>query len=74
LDVVTNRECNVPYDYLRGTDYNLVLGDDILFQVKAMNVIDWGPLSVTNTVIQVVKTEPLSPLTMVTEGELTDDS
>jgi hypothetical protein len=39
-----------------------------------MNVIGWGPYSPINTLTQVIRTEPLSPLTKVTEGPLTDDS
>jgi hypothetical protein len=37
-------------------------------------VINWGDYSVDNTVYDVVRTEPLSPLTLVLEGPLTDDS
>lgn len=42
--------------------------------MKAKNVIGWGPYSVSPTIKDLVRTEPLSPLTEVTEGIQTDDS
>jgi hypothetical protein len=38
-----------------------------------MNSIGWGPLSSDNVVQDIVRTEPLSPLTTVKEGSLTND-
>lgn len=74
LSVVSNRACEVAYVHLRQSPYNLELGDDIVFEVKATNAVGWGPYSSLNTVKDLVRTEPLSPLTQVTEGALTDDS
>lgn len=72
--VVESRSCTLAYTHLRDTEYTLELSDSILFQVRAQNVKGWGPYSSYNTVIDVVRTEPLAPLTQVTEGALTDDS
>ena len=62
------------YTSLRQAPFNLVLGDEITFKIRATNVIGWGPYSEVNTVRDIVRTEPLAPLTQVTEGSLTDDS
>jgi hypothetical protein len=42
--------------------------------VGAANIIGFGPYSQLNSVIDIVKTEPLKPLTLVAEGPETDDS
>jgi len=54
--------------------YSLTLGSPIVFQVSALNQIDWGATSASNLVQDVVRTRPLSPLTKVVEGSLTSDS
>jgi hypothetical protein len=46
----------------------------VIFVVKARNTIGWGPYSVSPQIKDLIKTEPLSPLTEVTEGSQTDDS
>jgi len=64
----------VPYLTLQDAPYSLELGEQILFIVKAKNVIGWGSYSVTVSDADVVKTVPLVPFTKVTEGIMTDDS
>ena len=59
---------------MRTADFGLALGDEIFYRVRAQNVIGWGDYSNPNTVVQILKTEPLQPLTLVQEGPLTDDS
>ena len=72
--VVPTRLCDVDYYYLRDMDYPLYLGNEIIFKVRARNTIGWSEFSTTNSVADIVKTEPLAPLTEIEEGELTDDS
>ena len=55
-------------------NFPLYLGNDVVFQIRAKNVIGWGVYSGTNPVIDIVRSEPLAPLTEIVEGELTDDS
>ena len=50
LQIVTERQCFVPYVLLGQSTFNLELGDPIVFQVRAKNVINWGDYSVDNTV------------------------
>lgn len=52
----------------------MTLGDEIVVQIKAKNVIGWGQYSTENTVRDVIKTAPLEPLTLVTDGAATDSS
>lgn len=73
-DVLNNRYCQITYVSLRQAPFNLQLGDEIVFQTRATNIIGWGPYSVENIILDIVRTEPLQPLTVVTEGSLTDDS
>jgi hypothetical protein len=74
LEVVEERACSIPYSELVSAPYSLTLGDEILFIVKAQNIIGWGPFSITPTIKDTIKTHPISPLTTVIEGALTDDS
>jgi hypothetical protein len=74
LEVVEERSCSIPYSELLAAPYSLTLGEDILFIVKAQNIIGWGTFSITPTIKDTVKTHPLAPLTMIVEGALTDDS
>jgi hypothetical protein len=45
-----------------------------VFKVRAKNSKGWGSYSIVNQLYDIVRTEPLAPLTVVTEGSLTDDS
>lgn len=73
-EIVESRSCKIAYADLRQEPFNLVLGDEIIFVVKARNTIGWGPHSISLQSKDVVRTEPLPPLTLVTEGIQTDDS
>lgn len=70
--IIAALSCQVDYTELRNT-FGLLLGDSIVFVVKAKNAIGWGPLSTINSVQDIVRTEPLMPLSVVQEGSLTND-
>lgn len=72
--VVETRSCAISYSELRAEPFNLVLGDEIIFVVKAKNEIGWSSYSVSPSIKDVIRTEPISPLTTVEEGIDTDDS
>jgi len=67
------KQCFIPYTDLI-SQLNLVAGDVILQIIRAKNSIGWGAYSITPLINDIVKTKPLSPLTSVKEGTLTDDS
>ena len=58
---------------LTAAPFSLYLGNPVEFRVEALNEINWGASSNTNSVKDVVRTRPLSPLTKVVEGALTSD-
>ena len=69
------RSCTIAYSELRTDVFgSLLLGDEVVVKVRGRNSIGWGAYSVESSGGDVVKTEPLSPPTPITEGSLTDDS
>ena len=70
------RECSVAYTELRSATFDLVLGDTVVAQVKARNEIGFGDYSSLTEVglTDIVRTEPLQPPTLVTEGAATDST
>ena len=74
IEVVQSRECRILYKELLEQPFNLVLGNEVIFTVRGKNEIGWSPFSITPTIKDLIRTVPLSPLTQVTEGLLTDDS
>jgi hypothetical protein len=72
--VLSTRSCQLSYVELRGSQFALTLGMEVVVMVKARNVIGWSPFSTANSVRDIVKTPPLSPTTMVKEEGQTDSS
>ena len=74
--IVTSRTCNVAYTELRSSTFDLELGDTIIAKVKARNEIDYGEFSSLSEVglTDIVRTEPLQPPTLVSEGPATDSN
>ena len=66
--------CLVTYQELRSNDYGLQIGQLIEVRVRAINEIGPGSFSTVNTVGDIIRTEPLSPLSALAEGSSTDDS
>lgn len=54
---------------LRAAPYNLVLEQTIIVVVEAKNIIGYSETSDPNVGDAVLRTEPLSPLTLVTRVE-----
>ena len=46
----------------------------MVVKVRARNAIGWGSYSPESSGGDLVKTEPLAPTQLITEGSLTDDS
>jgi hypothetical protein len=73
--ILNSRTCLVAYTELRTPDFGpLLLQDDVVAKVRAMNEIGWGAYSAISSGGDTIRTEPLAPTSLITSGVATDDS